>query len=260
MWMYSDEMFYLYCTSCNAGFCLSALSSIYVEEVSICLFCVTKISREEDWGETEDNDSQVLHLQCFYVHGEWRRDGTRALHTCWTLNTNTILSLFLPPSFFFSVWLSDHIKQWRLKLDSSSGIALRLMTLSRPPSAEWPVEGPTQTALESPTCLKCTQMQFDPSSGLWEAHLATLLFILFTIRSLKEKKRYLPSDVLYGFVPLWFQIVVWFVALKYFLFCLSQSPSVVWKTKDVFQKNAEAWTGREVYFLGSRRTALFIAM
>lgn len=207
---------------------------------------------------TMTDRSYTCNVFMFTVNeeGTEREPSTPAGH----LNTNTILSLFLPPSFFFSVWLSDHIKQWRLKLDSSSGIALRLMTLSRPPSAEWPVEGPTQTALESPTCLKCTQMQFDPSSGLWEAHLATLLFILFTIRSLKEKKRYLPSDVLYGFVPLWFQIVVWFVALKYFLFCLSQSPSVVWKTKDVFQKNAEAWTGREVYFLGSRRTALFIAM
>lgn len=45
-------------------------------------------------------------------------DGTRTLHTltaCWTLKTNTILSLFFSPSSSSSsVWLSDHFKQWGL--------------------------------------------------------------------------------------------------------------------------------------------------
>lgn len=122
-WMYSDEMFYLYCTSCNAVFLLLKCSkfSLCWRSLYLSLLCDKDISRGRR-GETKDSDRHVM----FHVHGEWRWDGTRTLHTsttCWTLKTNTILSLFLPPSFPFSVWLSDHVKQWELNLDSCSGIA-----------------------------------------------------------------------------------------------------------------------------------------
>lgn len=82
-------------------------------------------------------------------------------------------------------------------------------------------------------------MQFDLSSGLWGAHVVTaiLLFTFFTVNSLKEKKiNRKKEDIylvmfLYGFVPLWFQIVVWFVALIFLILpaALSQLPSVVSK-------------------------------
>lgn len=59
--MYSDEMFYLYCTSCKPGFCSSALSSVYVEEVSISPFCVTRyLERNEVVWQTDGNVERKL--------------------------------------------------------------------------------------------------------------------------------------------------------------------------------------------------------
>lgn len=191
-----------------------------------------------DWGVTEDHDRQALHLSCFTLMVN--REGTeRRLSTSHLkhlpdaenepLSHSPFPSIFFPSLYGCQTMLSSEGWIW------TAAVALRLMTLSRPPTC-WVADrgGRSQTVLESPTCLKCTQMQFDPSSGLWEACLVTaaLLFILFTICFLKEKKKdiYLVM-FLYGFVQLWFQIVVWFVALIFLILpaALSQSPSVVWK-------------------------------
>lgn len=105
-----DVLFVLHKLQC-CFFCLSALSSVYVEEVSIRLFRVTKISREEHWGGNWGWFS-TRHVS------RWTKKG-------WSENSphlnppagpwkQTPSSLFLPPSFSFSVWLSDHIKQWGL--------------------------------------------------------------------------------------------------------------------------------------------------
>lgn len=136
-----------------------------------------------------------------------------------------------------------------------------LKTLSGPhtPSqdAEWI---PLRHCLESPTCLKCTQMQFDLSSGLWEAHLATtaVLLILLTKCSLEEKKK----------ISTYSDVFVWLCPALVSGCCSVCSANIsssacgsfsitfcCVKTKDVLQK-----PGREVYFLWSRRRALFIVM
>lgn len=82
-------------------FFLSALSSVFVEEVFICLSCVTKISLEEDWGETKDSDRHPSCLM-FMVNEEGMEQELStpqppARH--WKL-TQFSLSLFLPPIVF----------------------------------------------------------------------------------------------------------------------------------------------------------------
>lgn len=102
-----------------------------------------------------------------------------------------------------------------------------------PPSPlDRPVRKPSQAASESPTCLKCIQMQFDLSSKLREAHPGdshspdhqthpttqpiplTPRFSFCPLNAPRRKQNdiYLVM-FLYGFVPLWFQVVVCFVAL-----------------------------------------------
>lgn len=242
-------MFYLYCTRCNAVFLFlfkSALSLVHVEEVSIFVSSVwQRYLEREDWEENrEDSDRTGPHTPIVsHVDSESDDGMERELSTpqppCWTLKTDTIPSLFSPSIFFpppcgSQTTLSS--EGWTLDSCSGHCVASDDSCLDPPCPLEWPVEKPTQTALESPTCLKCTQMQFDLSSRLWEAHLATaaLLFILFTKRTLKRtKKRRKKKDIYlvmfsYGFVPLWFQVVVCFVALI-FLILPAALSSVVWK-------------------------------
>lgn len=82
-----------------------------------------------------------------------------------------------------------------------------------------------------PACLKCTQMQFDLPSRAWEAQLGTAapFFTPFTQNSAwKEEKKIELVLFLYGFVPLWFQVVVCFVALI-FLTLPAAFPLVVYE-------------------------------
>lgn len=197
----------------------SALSLVHVEEVSIFVSSVwQRYLEREDWEENrEDSDRTGPHTPIVsHVDSESDDGMERELSTpqppCWTLKTDTIPSLFSPSIFFpppcgSQTTLSS--EGWTLDSCSGHCVASDDSCLDPPCPLEWPVEKPTQTALESPTCLKCTQMQFDLSSRLWEAHLATaaLLFILFTKRTLKrtkkkeKKKRYLLSDVFVWFRP-----------------------------------------------------------
>lgn len=213
-------------------------------------------------GKTEDSGGRVLYPSWWMKKG-WNENSPHLKPPAghWKLTPSSLsFSLHLFPSLCGCQTILNS-EGWTL--DSCSGIASRLMTPSRPPPAEWPVKDPVQTALESPTCLKCTQMQFDLSSGLWEAHFATaaLLFIVFTIRSLKEKKkkRYLPSDVF-----------VWFRPALVSDCCLVCSANISYpacgsfsitfccvKTNGVFQKNAEARTERGSLWVERKNSAVY---
>lgn len=82
LWMYSDEMFYLYCKSCNAGFCLSALSwSLCWRRVCLSLLCGKDISRGGARKKTTRTVIQGSASIMSHVHSEKRWNGTRTNHT-----------------------------------------------------------------------------------------------------------------------------------------------------------------------------------
>lgn len=83
-----------------------------------------------------------------------------------------------------------------------------------------------------PACLKCTQMQFDLSSQSMRSSIRDSCSIFHSFHSkfsLKRKKKKIKLVLfLYGFVPLWFQVVVCFVALI-FLTLPAAFPLVVYE-------------------------------
>lgn len=157
--------------------------------------------------------------------------------------------------------LSGHDEQLWLNLDSCSGVRLRLMALL------WSPQRRCRNCLPALSALK---MQFDLSPGLCEAHLQAAISAPFTTQSpTGGKKGHLLIDVLYGFILLWFQIVVCFVALIFLILCaaLFQSPSVVWKLMVCFLRKLKAGpTERFSFsffffnFYGAGKTALFIVL
>lgn len=86
----------------------------------------------ESWGQWRTG-SHTCQLSC----SQWRTLHFTPQLLAGHCNTNTTLYLSLfPSSFSFSVWLSDHVEQWGLNLDSCSGFVFRPATLSGP-SARW---------------------------------------------------------------------------------------------------------------------------
>lgn len=207
-WMYSDEMFYLYCTSCKPVFFLFKCFkfSLCWRSLYLSLLCGKKISREgrehsADWGETEGQwrtGSHTCQLSC----SRWRTLHFTPQLLAGHSNTNTTLS---PSSSSFSVWLSDHVKQWGLNLDSCRGFVFRPATLSGPLPAEWPVEEPTQTADRLPalSALKCSLTSHPDCEKLISRQPFSFSFcsLYAPWKEKKEKKEILPSDDFVWFRP-----------------------------------------------------------
>lgn len=74
LWMYSDEMFYLYCTSCNAGFCLRASSlSLCWRRVCLSLLCGKDISRGGARKKPPDEDSDTRLRLSHVSRSQWKK-------------------------------------------------------------------------------------------------------------------------------------------------------------------------------------------
>lgn len=105
-WMYSDEMFYLYCTSCKPGFLFKCFKfSLCWRSLYLSLLCDKRyLERNESIRQTEgklrDNDGQGPTPVSFHVHGE----GLSTSHLNYLLDTLTptplSISLFFPFIFF----------------------------------------------------------------------------------------------------------------------------------------------------------------
>lgn len=98
-------------------------------------------------------------------------------------------SRFLPPSLFLS------LRGVRSAVRAGQGWLQRRSLVTDDSAADL-----TQMGLESPTCLKCTQMQFDLSSGLSFSH--------FHFDYWERGKNIYLTMFLYGLILLWFQIVI----------------------------------------------------
>lgn len=194
------------------------------------------------------------------MKARWNQDSSiHTSTTCWTLTPIPfLLSIFLFSSLYgCQTMISSEGWTW----NSCSGVALHLTALSPP----CPLSGqcrsplrPVWNCLPALSALKCSLT----SHPDWEAHLAAtaaaLHFILFTIRSLKEKDIYLLM-FLYGFRPALVSdcCLVCSANISYSA-CGSFSITFCYvKTNDVFQKNADWERG---CYLWSRRTALSAAM
>lgn len=139
------ECIQMRCSICIAQaailvFCLSALSWVYVEEVSICLFCVTKISPEDGEGRTMTDRYHTCHVSCSW----WTE---RELSTpqppagLGKLTPSLSFSLHLFPSLYgCQTMLSSEGWNWT----AAVAFALRLMTLFRPPC---PLSGQSRSPL-----------------------------------------------------------------------------------------------------------------
>lgn len=106
-WMYSDEMFYLYCTSCKPGFSFKCFKfRLCWRSLYLSLLCDKRyLERNESVRQTEGTlrtmTDRVPHLSAFMF--TVKNSPLHTSTTCWTLWTPTPLSISLSfsPSIFF---------------------------------------------------------------------------------------------------------------------------------------------------------------
>lgn len=272
-------MFYLYYTSCNPGFLFKCFKfSLCWRSLYLSLLFDKDISRgmrafgrlkglvKGKWGQWQAAcNRQLLNLSCFMftVNEEGMERGLSTSHRNHLLDTENehqyhslSFSLYLFPSLYgCQTMLSSEGWTW------TAAVALCCVwwhcTAPRPLSGQW--RSPLRQRLESPTCLKCTQMQFDLSSGLRssfssESHRSPFHSVHYT---LPDGKRYLLSDVF-----------VWFCPALVSDCCLVCSANISYsacgsfsitfccvKTNNVFQKNAD-WE-RGLFFVEQKNSAVY---
>ena len=237
-------------------FVLSALSWVYVEEVSICLFCATKIS----WGggmrasKRTDGGGGV---------GQWQAGPTRTLHftpqpPAGLTPVLFSLSLHYPSIFSFSVWLSDHAQQWGPSLDSCTGTWWHCLEPG-PLSGRW--RGPLRQRWNCLPALSALKCSLTPSSRPWEVHSATACSPSHSVRCTSwrgEKKiSTYSSDVFVWFHPASVSDCR-LVCCANISYSACGSFSMCEKLMTCLRRSLRPRTRREVHVTWSRGTALFI--